>query len=206
MKKLHNIIAVIIINNENQWNTNESFKRVPQWSNYRLSFSCSFFPVGVSTTVRIPPPRKAMSRAIPVITTTSIFVKSLSPVWFFAPLSATDFRKVLSISRFINLIAAPHQWKCKDPCTPCDIFQIINFYDGVFSTVFSRLPRHSATLSKHQSGWICPISCAASKWLDNTLRFGSILLKFILMFMTNIIPQAWFSFFAYMYMLLSVEI
>lgn len=93
----------------------------------------------------VRPSRKASSRAIPVITTTSIFVKSLSalsssltrapgpfhflPSFFFRFLFLFHFclgiDQAFSISRFINSIA-----RAEIQERASSIFQIINFYEG----------------------------------------------------------------------------
>lgn len=89
-------------------------------------------------------PRKASSRAIPVITTTSIFVKSLSPLSLPPPpppsppfyplrrLPYTDWSFDLPLYKLA--IAAPDENRQPPPSASpsgrgCDIFQIINFYE-----------------------------------------------------------------------------
>lgn len=119
-------------------------------------------------------PRKASSRAIPVITTTSIFVKSLSPLSSSPSFPFLPLRRLPTSQSFdLPLYKLGRHAGRKSAVSPRrtrDIFQIINFYECrargthrpstqcthlfFFADVSFPFPAHYC----RQSDWICPIS------------------------------------------------
>lgn len=96
-----------------------------------LPFALSFFLETCERASTKASPRKASSRAIPVITTTSIFVKSLSllsssPSRPFYPFSLTGWSFDLPLYKSRSSYRTK---KSAQSPPPRDIFQIINFYE-----------------------------------------------------------------------------